>query len=108
MKLPILRSLVSELEDNVFPLLYTVYPAEECKGIQAEYARMENEPLSLPYVVDLRKFVSLVNTKIRLVGIDMEDEKRKAVKSLRELDLVLLAFQQFMERRAYANHASST
>lgn len=99
MKLPILRSLVQNLEDDVLPLLYTVYPSEECRTLQEEYSRMENEPLSLPYVVDLRKFVSLMNTKIRLVGVDMEDEKRKAVKTLRELDLVLLAFQQYLERR---------
>lgn len=94
------RELVQAVGEHAVPLVDTLDETGAQRKRFAEFFdRMETADVCLPYVIELRRELGLLRSQVNVVGATHDHLKPKAMKSIRELDIVLLAFAQYFQRR---------
>jgi hypothetical protein len=94
------RELIQAVEEKAIPLVDDVDPTgDQRKRFTETFARMEVADVCLPFVVELRAELGQLRSSINVVGATRDAEKPAAKKAVRELDLVLLSFVQYFQRK---------
>lgn len=94
------RELVQAVGDHAVPLVDALDESgQQRKRFTEFFDRMEVADVCLPFVVELRRELGQLRAQVNVVGATHDHLKPKAMKAIRELDIVLLAFEQYFQRR---------
>lgn len=97
--MPVVRDLFGDILETSIPMMLHCSDKATVERLKEQIGQFAREPISPLSVHAMRTELTVLRNALRLIGVDLEEGKKKALAPVNQLDTILLAFQEYFIAR---------